>query len=185
MTIIVWDGTTLAADRLASRQGHASTVDKLFRLDNGELAAFTGDYREGARLLYWYLHGREHADYPKPLTGNGDVPATLIVAGLDGFVTIYEGPIGMRIYDRVAAFGSGRDYAYGAMSMGADAYTAAMVACQHEVNCGMGVMALPLHMPEVAASVDQLDIEDAIAARELQEKAERDVEDEDAAAETD
>lgn len=142
MTIIVWDGTTLAADRMANRHGHASAVDKLFRLNNGELLAISGDLPHGLELKRWYELGADPATFPRKDKDN----AFIYVVRKDGFVYSYEtSPEAIKFYDRQFAAGCGRDYAYGAMAMGADAIQAASIACSHEVNCGMGIMSLDLH----------------------------------------
>ncbi len=40
--------------------------------------------------------------------------------------------------------GRGRDFAFGALAMGADAYKAVMIACLYESSCGMGIDTLTL-----------------------------------------
>jgi hypothetical protein len=142
MTIIVWDGTTLAADRMASRNGHASTVDKMWR-HKGELIAHSGTYFQGELMRRWYMAGADVDTFPYCRDKNYETD--MIVVGKDGLVRLYnDGPMAAPLYDRQFAMGSGRDYAYGAMAMGADAVVAANVACSHETGCGMGVMAMKL-----------------------------------------
>lgn len=143
MTVIVWDGTTLAADRLATSQGHKAIVDKLFRLNDGGLGAYMGCPTHGNMLLDWYNKGADPEKWPKPPIGPDD-NAHLVVVKTDGFVYMFEGPVPFKLYDRQWAGGVGRAYAVGAMAMGANAMVAASVACTHHAGCGQGIMSMRL-----------------------------------------
>lgn len=53
MTVIAWDGQTLAADKRAvSGGGIARTVTKIMRHDDA-LLAITGDWDAGAEMRAW------------------------------------------------------------------------------------------------------------------------------------
>jgi len=136
MTVIVFDGETLAADRRACRGDLHRTVTKIFPFGE-ELAAITGDTALGLELLAWYRGGAKPQDFPK-LDETDD--AELIVVAADGTLLLYERkPIPIVFHERKAAFGCGAKYALGAMAMGADAVQAALIACQYSVSCGNGI----------------------------------------------
>lgn len=136
MTVIAWDGKTLAADKRADVGGTALTTTKIKKLESGEIVAFTGSVSTGRILLDWYENGAEPEEWPE--SQNGDDWARLIVASKGG-VCFYEGhPVAVHCEDKFAAFGSGRDVALGALAMGADAIKAVEIASMFQSDCGNG-----------------------------------------------
>ena len=65
MTIIAWDGKTLAADKAASNCGYLRTVTKIYRVPSG-LVGFAGDGSRAFALLQWFRDGCDPAKYPRP-----------------------------------------------------------------------------------------------------------------------
>lgn len=151
MTIIAWDGKTIAADRQATTGDMRVSVSKLNRLPNGEIVAFSGFVPLGQRLLAWYSAGADPAQFP---AFTGDDFARLIVLGADGLRSYERVPHAMACEDPFAAFGDGRDFAIGAMRMGADAAHAVKIACEFSIYCGLGCDTMTYEAPPAEPPVD-------------------------------
>lgn len=137
MSIIAFDGYTIAADKQATCGELRTTATKLKKLKSGEIVGFTGALDKGVELCRWYESGAKHDDYPKFQEGD---EWTRLVVVKKGKMFIYEQtPTAIEIVDEKVAFGGGRDFAIGAMDMGADAIDAVNVASKFCVTCGMGV----------------------------------------------
>ena len=141
MTVLVYDGKTLAADKQATNGGLKRTVTKVFRV--GDLAVgFSGDYGQAMEMLDWVRSGRKVEAFPASQRGD-DWCSTLVIDG--GRILVYEkSPYPLVIEDPVFASGSGRGFAVAAMYCGLDARRAVAVACQFETGCGMGIDAIDL-----------------------------------------
>jgi ATP-dependent protease HslVU (ClpYQ) peptidase subunit len=136
VTVIAWDGMTLAADKRAVTAGACATVTKIFRRA-GFLIGVSGSFKHGMAVADWIEAGGKPDDYPK--ADKDDASHTLVIHP-DGRVVKYEGtPWGFEIEDRFAATGSGRDYALAAMYLGHDARTAVEVTNALSCDCGNGV----------------------------------------------
>lgn len=145
MTVIAWDGKTLAADKRATYSGCARTVTKIRRAPNGELVAFSGDFDTGAALADWYCNGADPATFPDNKNGESNVKSYLLVIRLNGSFAQYERtPIPLEFEDTTTAQGSGRDYALAAMHLGRTAAEAVQVACALDIYCGNGIDTLEL-----------------------------------------
>lgn len=140
MTIIAWDGKVLAADKKSTNHGFGSTVTKLFRVDDGGMAALCGDSSVALELLQWYRGNAVAKDFPAKAR---DDVSSLIVVGCDQKLRVYSaGPIPEYKEDKFIAFGSGRDYALAAMYLGKSAREAVDVACFFDDFCGNGIDAM-------------------------------------------
>lgn len=136
MSVIAWDGKMLAADRMAVSFDLAVPVCKIERLGN-EVLAWTGTQEHGLLLLVWYRNGAKPAEWPA--FQRTDDWTRLVIASANG-VRFYERePIPQTVSSKRAAWGSGRDFALGAMEMGATAYQAIITASSFSINCGCGV----------------------------------------------
>lgn len=139
MTVIAWDGKTLAADKMAVNFGYGGIVTKIRRAPDGALLAYSGTYDVGIALAEWYCDGADKKAYPDNKDGN-DCRSFLMVIKPTGEIYRYERePIALRFYDKFAAMGSGRDYALAAMHLGRTAVEAVALACELDVNCGKGI----------------------------------------------
>lgn len=137
MTVIAWDGKTLAADRRASVCGLARSVHKIERV-KGMLVGMSGDHATAAELLKWFVSGGEF-----PAKAREDT-ATLLVVDHSGVHLYTAGPEPMMVLDGHMAVGSGRDYALMAMHLGKTAKEAVELTCLFDVNCGNGVDVLEI-----------------------------------------
>lgn len=143
MTVIAWDGKTLAADKRTSFGGLHATTSKLHRID-GMLVGCAGVTAHIAEMIAWVKAGREAAQLPQPQRNPNDCVSMLLIES-DGRVLQYESsayPI--CIENDKWAIGSGRDFAMAAMHLGCDARRAVEVACALDASCGNGVDAMEL-----------------------------------------
>lgn len=139
MTCVAWDGATLAMDRLGDSYGlRVEMIKGRISTVNACVLAWTGGIGEGLALADWYDHGRlKHEPYP-------DFQATdrwcrLIVADHSGVVFFEQTPMEIPVLEKFAAWGSGRDYALGALAMGASAQKAVEITNSLAMHCGIGV----------------------------------------------
>lgn len=149
VTIIAVRDNIIAADRQAGINGTAATLSKLFTIKDGALVpiwggaeahiviGISGDYALGLLRAHWYLDDdTEDSDYPKAIDNHW---ARLVVASHGSVVAYEDYPIALRYLDPYIAFGTGMDYAMGAMYCGANAIEAVSAACVHDINCGKGI----------------------------------------------
>ena len=143
MTVIAWDGTTLAADKQATICGNPYPVTKIYRVPGG-LVAFSGGGSHAMELLEWFRAGCVIDKYPKARSEDGSAGALFITS--TGEIKLYSdtSPYTETIEQRYYARGAGRDYALAAMYLGKTAREAVEVACALEINCGMGIDTLTL-----------------------------------------
>jgi len=137
MTIICWDGKTLAADKRAVCQGLSRTVTKIRRFGN-LLVGVSGDTEAMGQAMQWVSNGRKPEDYPAYLKDK-DCKATMMIIDADRVLIYGESPIPTHYEDKKTATGSGRDYALAAMLCGKTAREAVEIACLFETGCGNGI----------------------------------------------
>lgn len=143
MTVIAWDGKTLAADKQMTNGMTKLTVTKIFRVTGG-LIGICGDASAGTETLQWFCDGAIPEDYPK---GNReqDRGASLINVLTDGTVWKYEkSPYPFKVEGVCCAFGCGDEGAMIAMECGADARRAVEIVSKYNTGCGNGVDTLEL-----------------------------------------
>ena len=141
MSVIAWDSKTLAIDRLAVDCDLGSISSKYKLLADGRLLAWVGGHSSGRFLANWYEKGADPAEWPSFQNG-GEEGARLIIVHPDGRCQEYANspaPMVNDVFDKFRAWGSGRDYAMGAMAMGATATEAVTVASRFCITCGGGV----------------------------------------------
>ena len=140
MTIIAWDGKTLAADRRAtSGGGIARAVTKICRsrYRDDTLLAITGAWDTAVEMREWFEHGAVPSEFPPKAR---DDVATLIVIQRDGAISAYTaGPYPMPMEAEKVAFGSGRDYAEAAMYLGYSSVRGVEIASHFQTDCGNGI----------------------------------------------
>jgi ATP-dependent protease HslVU (ClpYQ) peptidase subunit len=142
MTVIVWDGTTLAADRQCTVSSNfKTTLTKIFRLTEG-LIGFAGNCEQVPVLLQWFLDGCIPDLYPE-YQADKDTATECIVVLPDGKILLYDANH-LPIYIEAPCFaiGSGAQFAMGAMRQGATAEEAVKIAIHYDVFCGNGITSL-------------------------------------------
>jgi ATP-dependent protease HslVU (ClpYQ) peptidase subunit len=142
MTVICWDGETLAADKQSTNCGFGSKVTKIFRVPGG-LVAFCGNEGHAMALLAWFRAGRDPETWPRK---GGDDSASAVFVTSEGLFVYSgdDGPYCARRENEFFALGAGRDYALAAMHLGKTAREAVEVACALDITCGQGIDTLEL-----------------------------------------
>lgn len=138
MTTIVFDGQTMAADRMADRQGLKCPITKIWRIANGDVLAVTGRACHAQTMKQWYEAGALPDKYPG-FQSDDDKCCTLVVMSHGRISAYYSQPYPVREDGMFTAFGSGRDFAIAAMACGKEARGAIQVASLFDVNTGLGV----------------------------------------------
>ncbi len=143
MSVVVWDGKTLAADKSVICADMIYQSRKIIARDNVdgiEVVAWTGDSDFGRELAEWYFDGAKKETWPE-YQMDKDKWSRLIVASHQGCFFYEMRPVKIEVLSPFLAWGSGRDFAMGALAMGADARKAVEVANQFAIHCGFGVEA--------------------------------------------
>ena len=65
MTVIVWNGEVLAADKMSTDGGQKRAVTKIYRTTDGSLVAFTGDWDNAQTMLVWANNGFDPDKFPE------------------------------------------------------------------------------------------------------------------------
>lgn len=148
MTVVAWDGLTLAADKLSTDGTSRRTSTKVVRASNGALMAACGDASRCREIEAWYERGAKPEDFP-PTQRIADTAAWLLVVEPGPVLKYFQvTPYALVIEDRQFAMGSGRDYAMAAMHLGKTAEAAVAVAIALCPECGNGIDTLTLEQDQ-------------------------------------
>lgn len=141
MTIIAWDGKTMAADKMMGFGSSMATVTKIHKID-GMLFGWAGDAALGRAAQNWVRTGMKVEDFP---AGQRTTPGSMMLIMPDGEIRHYGNePYPMIIEDKFYAVGSGDEYALATMYLGHDARKAVEVASALNQHCGNGIDTLEL-----------------------------------------
>lgn len=137
LTIIAWDGKTLAADKRASCGGAHYSVTKIFRTDDGDwLVGLSGEADRMAQARVWFNGVRDPEKWP----GDSDGSMYALAVHRSGRIEKYESSGWPIVVEApTLATGSGFAYATAAMCLGCDAEAAVAVASRFDPGCGNGV----------------------------------------------
>lgn len=142
MTVIAWDGKTLAADKLMLHGATRKTTTKIFR-HGKELLAFAGDIGIAIAMMRWYTDGADPANFPERQAKDGN--GSLMVIRADRTAWRYEDtPVPFQCEGVFCAWGSGDEGALIAMACGKTAPQAVELVAQYNNGCGNGVDTLEL-----------------------------------------
>lgn len=144
MTVIAWDGNSLAADKLSTDGTARSTTTKIQRTPDGELIGACGAAAACREIVAWYLDGAKPETFPPTQRVESTAAWLLIIASDRGVHYVQTSPHPMRYEDERFAIGSGRDFAIAAMFLGKNAREAVEVACALTTCCGQGIDTLTL-----------------------------------------
>lgn len=140
MSVVAWDGKTLAADQQETSGTTKFKCRKIFRLKTGELVADVGNSARGAEIRAWYADGALPKAFRHVEPRDDDGIAVVIVIHPSGEVWQYENtPYPTRCRQRRMAWGCGREIALAGMKLGLDAKAAVRLTCELDAMCGMGV----------------------------------------------
>lgn len=143
MTIIAWDGKTLAADKRVNFGGMLLTTTKIRRIGN-MLVGYAGNADFGEQMLAWIREGMDPEKFPEGQRNKDDWSGVIAISP-GGYIRRYERtPYPIVFEDPFVAIGSGRDFAMAAMHLGHDARKAVEVACALNADCGGGIDVLTL-----------------------------------------
>ena len=140
MTIIAWDGYTLAADRNAELYCSKAHRTKIRRIGPYIYGA-TGEARSFEQVYAWLEAGGDLASWPRPV--KDDSPIIMCIRP-DGVWLYQDSPIPFKLDNKQWAIGSGSDAALATMYLGYDALRAVEVACAVCTGCGGGIDTLEL-----------------------------------------
>lgn len=143
MSVIAWDGVTLAADRRASHGGFIHTTRKILRVRDC-LLGFTGPTDFGEQMVAWWIKGGQEKDFPESQRSPDDWAGLLVIAPGPTIFKYERTPFPILVHDRQFAVGSGRDFAMAAMACGRTAAEAVEIACRFDSGCGNGIDELTL-----------------------------------------
>lgn len=149
MTVIAWDGTTLAADRAAGdgwmKCGSTIKIERV----NDCLVGCAGSSADGHELVAWFRNGPAVDTFPSGLRGKESVKMLVITP--DKRVLVYDNsPYPTEYCDspdgigKRQAIGSGREAAMAAMLAGCGARRAVEIASLVCLHIGNGVDTLEL-----------------------------------------
>lgn len=140
MSVVAYRDNILAVDSQMTCADTKDTCEKFdyyFR-ENGELVVYahTGELAKGIELVAWHKAGADKDKYPE-FQQNKDRWTRLIFADKSGLLEYVEDkyPIPHKP-TKYAAWGIGREAAYGALHAGASAAGAVAAACAHVMGCG-------------------------------------------------
>lgn len=142
MTVICWDGNTLAADKQMTNGLTKLTVTKIFRVFD-RLVGICGDASSGMETLQWFKDGCIPENYPaKNREENGG--ASLIVVSRSKVIKYEKSPFPFEVEGNFCAFGCGDEAAMVAMELGASASRAVELVSKYNSGCGNGIDVLGL-----------------------------------------
>lgn len=149
MTVLVWDGKTLAADKQVTTNGKRLKVTKIFKV-NGNLVGFTGDYANVCEMLKWIEEGMLEDTFPfAPGDNSSSGLSTLVITPKKDILVYQDSPFPMLFSENeYYCDGCGEGIAYGALLSGKTAKEAVEIVCQIDIGCGMGIDTLTLDDPE-------------------------------------
>lgn len=137
MTVVVYDGASLAVDRGVTDGYTMWAQNKAWKF-NDCVVTGTGHMATVIAMRDWYMEGANPDKFPASLA-LGDTYSELIVVSKAGLIRFERSPIAIEHGHYKCAFGTGKDFAYGALAMGATAEQAVTIANHYSIHCGMGV----------------------------------------------
>lgn len=137
MTVIAWDGKTLAADRqITSGYTKNKRITKIRKYGN-VLCGVTGETKYADALFKWVEGGRIKERFP---SFSDDNQVMLVVIDDKDLIEYWSSTFETKYpRDERTSWGSGKELALGAMAAGADAKKAAEIAREYDLYCGGGV----------------------------------------------
>lgn len=138
MTVIAWDGKTLAADKMLSNATYKYKINKLFRLNDGSIGGWAGYPHQALKVIGWLNSDRNPEKYPDQ-TDEERSAVVMIITKKKKVYLFNDMMAPCAIEEKQIAIGSGDAYAKTAMFMGYDAESAVFVASKLCPSCGSGI----------------------------------------------
>ena len=137
MSVLAWDGKTLAADKMSVYDTIIIKTKKMKQLASGEVFAWAGSVENALAVVKWYEDGQNEIEWPKCQETNDYAQVVFLK---DGKLYEFEQmPIPQLVTSFPRAWGSGAAFALGAMLAGADACKAVKITGQLCNTVGLGV----------------------------------------------
>lgn len=151
MTVIAWDGKTLAADRMSgSTYVKCPAAIKAHRI-RGYLVGVAGEASINAEWRAWFERGANPGDFPD-LLRDADRHCTAMAIAVDGTIHLYQAtPYPVIVIGPTHAIGSGAEAAMAVMALGHDSKKAVEIASIVCTGVGNGIDTLELDKPRKAA----------------------------------
>ena len=138
MTVVAWDGTTLAADKMTSFGGLHGTTIKVHKFRD-VLIGGCGLASLIEEMVQWVKDGCDPLKFPAQQRDPKEC-VSLLVIRKGGWIHQYEStPYPLKLSNANWAIGSGRDFAMAAMFLGKTAREAVAVASALCNDCGNGI----------------------------------------------
>ncbi len=147
MTTVAFDGRTMASDK-QSNNGDMKFTSPRSKIRTGAYHGLPALFAGAGTTVYidamieWLVAGMP--DEHKPEMPESPDSFTVIVATEAGVFEYIDSLRPIPLGQVKWAIGSGAEYAFGAMDAGASAKRAVEIACNRDVNSGMGVDAITL-----------------------------------------
>ncbi len=149
MTVICWDGVTLAADRQMVFGTQKRNTTKIFRLRedcnypnpyNGALIGFAGDAQWTTEVLNWFeTFNADPNLYPVGQKDEDKGCYILLITKEKKILWFHNSAYPTIVENEYHALGSGSDFALASMYWGKTARQAVEAACDLDSGCGMGI----------------------------------------------
>lgn len=143
MTVIAWDGKTLAADRQCTSAGLVSSVTKVFQLSGGvydrHYVGVCGNMARAMELVNWLETFNGDPVSLPDFQRDDDLCVLMLVISPEGQCFEYGASPYPHEIASFHAIGDGCDFAMAAMHCGETAEEAVRIACVYSSTCGRGV----------------------------------------------
>lgn len=141
MTVIAWDGKTLAADKeMMSGYLRSPRVTKIKRSVTGSLMGGTGNASMVCELFAWWERGAKPEEWPAGNRDAKDCSHLIIILGGNKKIWCYQcGPYPIEIEAEKMAWGCGSEVAMAVLYLGHDSVKAVEMANMIISGCGNGV----------------------------------------------
>lgn len=165
MTVVVWDGKTLATDRQANDGSMKWEAEKAWYVtykvekymksatnsvpvNKHAIISGIGVLGSILKMRDWFVSGADPAKLDVQPNS-----AELIVVSEKGLAVWSTNGTSVEL-SAPMAFGEGREYALGAMAMGAKAEEAVQIANEYSLHCGKGVSCYTLQDSKVLGGIN-------------------------------
>lgn len=141
MTVIAWDGRSIAADKMMCVGDTPMATTKLRKVvfEGYEyVVGVTGGLDYGLALIDWWVKGADQEKWPAFQATDNWTRLIVVPPGSKPY-WFERMPYPIECNDEFAAWGSGRELALGALAMGASAKEAVEVANRLGLYSGLGV----------------------------------------------
>jgi hypothetical protein len=143
MTTIAFRDGILCSDRQATAGTARKLCEKLWRVRGTDyVVAITGSLSAGIRFCEWLKNG---AGKDESWALDEDSEAVVLNLATGKVVAYDSNMVPMPVFDKFEAWGSGADFALGAMEAGVDAVRAVEIAAKHDTGTGNGLAVINLH----------------------------------------